>query len=603
LPPSRAEGTPADQAQTIARATFDGFLQSDLMPQGMQAPALIWAAAFLVGPAIFFPIQGMVKYSFIRRFHPELLEPTFWNDRMLFLIMSGGAMGIVSVVLWETLFPARRDAFVLTPLPVPLPVQMLGRLLGLAGFCALFIFLLNGIPAIAFPVVTSPRFLDMPRGVVAHIVSTAAADVFVFFGITALQGLVILAFGRRVSGRLASVAQAGAVLTVLLTLLFIGGIRDVTRDAIVRNDPGDPLLLFNPAAWFLGLYEFLAGTPRPIMSRLAVIAAAAAIVPAAITAGIYAFGYRRLLKRAVETPSRSTRSLPVRILSRVVRWTFVRRPEEQAICAFLIRAISRSGRHSLLMSIYVGASLAMMITFVLPDIIRLGPSALAAPTLAVLALPLVLSAGLTVGIRILITIPAEIPARWLFQTSALTTWRVDAATHKALLLLVLPPVMLTAGLTAGLLWGVELGWLHAVYCGSLALLLCEVVLLGYRGVPLTRPYVPGGSRFHMLWAVYLSIFLTYTITSARLERGLYASDGRQGVLIAAAVFTAFAMAVWGWRKIKLRTVESVTFDPEVPDDEMFKGFNLTEIYAAQAVAAHGSGPAAATRDKTVHGAT
>ena len=70
MTPSPADGRPdgphagaraSDQARTIARATFDGFLESDLMPQGMQAPALIWAAAFLVGPAIFFPIQGMVK--------------------------------------------------------------------------------------------------------------------------------------------------------------------------------------------------------------------------------------------------------------------------------------------------------------------------------------------------------------------------------------------------------------------------------------------------------------------------------------------------------------------------------------------------------------
>jgi hypothetical protein len=506
---------------------------------------------------------------------------------MLFLLMSGGAMGVVSVVLWDTLFPARRDAFVLTPLPVPLPVQMLGRLLGLAAFCVLFILLLNGIPAFAFPIVTSAGFLEMPRGIVAHLVSTAAADVFVFFGITALQGLVILGFGRRVSGRLASIAQAGAVLTVLLSLLFMGGIRALTRDAIVRNDPQDPFLLFNPVAWFLGLYEWIVGTPRPIMGRLALIAVAAAIVPAALTAATYAFGYQRLLKRAVETPSRSTRSLPMRALSRVVRSTFVRRPEEQAICAFLIRAIARSSRHSLLMSIYVGASLAMMITFVLPDIIRLGPSALATPSLAALALPLVLSAGLAVGVRILITIPADMAARWVFQTASISKWRVDAATHKALLLLVLPPVMITAALSAGLLWSVELGWVHAVYCGSLALLLCEGVLIGYHGVPLTRPYVPGGARVHFLWAIYISFFLTYTLTSATLERDLYSAYGRQGPLIATAVFTALSLGLWGLRKYRLRTVEAVTFDPDVPEDEMFQGFNLTEIYAAQAVAAHG----------------
>src|ERR1051326_4896908 len=120
-----------DQAVTIARATFDGFLQSDLMPSGMQAPAMIWAAAFLVAPALCFPAQAMVKYPFIRRFFPERLEATFWNDRMLLMIMSAGAIGLVSVILWDTLFPARRDAFVLTPLPVSVPVQMLGRLFGL----------------------------------------------------------------------------------------------------------------------------------------------------------------------------------------------------------------------------------------------------------------------------------------------------------------------------------------------------------------------------------------------------------------------------------------------------------------------------------------
>src|SRR4051812_40484663 len=143
-----------DQARTIGRATFDGFLQSDLMPTGMQAPALIWVAAFFVAPALLFPVSGLQKYSMIRAFFPARLEGTLWNDRLLFLLMSAGAVGLVSVVLWETLFPARRDAYVLTPLPVSLSVQMLGRLGGLMMLCLVFVVALNAIPSVVFPLVS-----------------------------------------------------------------------------------------------------------------------------------------------------------------------------------------------------------------------------------------------------------------------------------------------------------------------------------------------------------------------------------------------------------------------------------------------------------------
>ena len=157
----------------------------------------------------------------------------------------------------------------------------------------------------------------------------------------------------------------------------------------------------------------------------------------------------------------------------------MRRPEEQAICAFVLRAIARSGRHSMLMSIYVGAGLALMVTSVLPDPIALrlerARRRRASPTLA---LPLVLSAALAVGVRILITIPAEMGARWIFQTTAIAPRRVDAAAHKAMLLLVVPPVVLHGRrCRRRSLWGGALAGLHAVYCGALSSLLCEVLLV------------------------------------------------------------------------------------------------------------------------------
>ena len=574
-----------EQAKTIARATFDGFLQSDLMPSGMQAPAIIWAAAFLVAPALLMPAQHMVKYPMIRRFHPELLEGTFWNDRLLFLLMSAGAVGLVSVVLWDTLFPARRDAFVLTPMPVSMPVQMLGRLGGLLMLCTVFILGLNVIPAIAYPVATAAAFVEMPRRVLGHMAAATMADIFVFFSVTSLQGIVILALGKRTASRFASLAQAGAVLLLLLSLMFFVAIREVTGDALVRGSVDDPVLRFVPFTWFLGLYEFIAGSPRPVMGWLAARGVIGALLPLGITIAIYGFGYKRLLARAVETPPQSTRSLLLTLASKIVRTLVVRRPEEQAICAFLLRAISRSGRHSMLMSIYIGAGLALMVTFALPDVLKLGREGLPSLSVAILALPLVLSVAIGVGARILIAIPADMGARWVFQTTSITPRRVDAAVHKSLLLLVTPPVMVTAAVTAGPLWGPVTAAQHATYCGALSLLLCELLLIGYRGIPLTRPYVPGGSRFHMLWAVYLSAFTTYTYTAARLERDLMRYAGTRGIAIAAAVFAVIAFTLWVWRKLKVRAWTDIPFEAAVPDDQMFQGFNLSEIHTAQAVAA------------------
>ena len=594
---SAALATEIDQIRAIAGATFDGFLQSDLMPQGMQAPALIWAAAFLVGPALFFPTTFLAKYPLIRRFHPEQLEHVFWDDRLLFLMMSAGAMGAVSVVAWDTLFPARRDAFVLTPLPVSLPAQMLGRLGGLLLLCVVFVVALNAIPSATFPATACATFLQMPRAGIGHFVSTAAADLFVFFSVTSLQGLVILSVGRRASARLSPIVQAAAVIGVLLGLLFINPIRAATTAAVLRGQLSDPLLGWNPAAWFLGLYELIAGTPRPLMTALAERATVAALTPVAITVSIYVFGYQRLLKRAVETPPRSTRSWLGRAASATVRTVFVRRPQEQAVVAFLLRAISRSSRHSMLMAIYVGVGIALVATFGLSEYIRLGPAVLTsplapwpgrgAPPMAILVMPLVVSAALACGLRILIAIPAEMNARWVFQTAAITTWQADSAAHKAMLLIVVPPVMLVAALSAGGLWGAAIGGAHAVYCGALAILLCEIALLTYRGIPLTRPYVPGGSRFHFLWAVYLSAFLTYTYSAVGLEVTVLRWAGATGVVRAAAVVGGFALALWAARKYRLRDVDAVPFEADLLDDETFKGFNLSEIHAAQAVAAQG----------------
>ena len=129
-----------------------------------------------------------------------------------------------------------------------------------------------------------------------------AADAFVFFGLTTVQGVLLVAAGRRASERAAPIVQMGTHLVVLLTLLFIGPLREATSEALARGDASDPILRWVPLAWFVGLYEIVGGTSRAIMLPLAARGVIAAVVPLLLTVALYLLAFRRLCARAIETP-------------------------------------------------------------------------------------------------------------------------------------------------------------------------------------------------------------------------------------------------------------------------------------------------------------
>jgi hypothetical protein len=74
------------------------------------------------------------------------------------------------------------------------------------------------------------------------------------------------------------------------------------------------------------------------------------------------------------------------------------------------------------------------------------------------------------------------------------------------------------------------------------------------------------------------------MTSAALEKDVMRSAGATGIAWAVGVFATIAFALWARRKWKVREWTDVPFEAEMPEDQMFQGFNLSEIHAAQAVA-------------------
>ena len=91
-------------------------------------------------------------------------------------------IGFVALFIWDGVFPDRRDARILTPLPVPGRVLIGARLLALGTLCAIFIVGINAFPTVFYaPTITHfGGATNQVQGLLAFVLVNAFAGIFVF---------------------------------------------------------------------------------------------------------------------------------------------------------------------------------------------------------------------------------------------------------------------------------------------------------------------------------------------------------------------------------------------------------------------------------------
>ena len=83
-----------------------------------QAQVVIWSLAFLATPRLILP----VKFADQRAADapdPGSMVHALLVFRLFFITLTMTAIGFVALMIWDGIFPDRRDARILTPLPVP----------------------------------------------------------------------------------------------------------------------------------------------------------------------------------------------------------------------------------------------------------------------------------------------------------------------------------------------------------------------------------------------------------------------------------------------------------------------------------------------------
>ena len=537
------------QLRTLARATFGSFFESELMASGLpQVRLVIFAAVVLMIPATQLPMHAWYEYLVASRRSPEMLDILMWPHKLLFVTFGMVGTAVIALIIWDNVFPDRRDVFIIGHLPIPNRTVLGARLLALTALMGL-IALGAALPSALFYGTVAGGYsrAGILRTIAAHFIATMGASMFSFLLLLCLQGLLINIVPGRWLQRAMVVLQFLFVVASLEALLFMFPVAEALRQAILPNAAAPSAwMTWLPPAWFLGLYEALVGTSRPIRHLgLPAVASLACLLPFAF--GLYVFTYARLTKRAVEgRDAQRDGFLPHRepLLSSAAAM-LTRSSIGQGVGRFAVMTIVRSRKHRLLLTIFAGVGTTAAAMGVLVPLSRRVNLSTALSLETLLPVGLVLVFSLMVGQRTLFAIPAEPAANWVFKLNAADDARlyVRGASAAMMALSVVPVILMLAPVHV-----VVLGPLVAVYHSALLFaagwLLAELVLNNFLRVPFTSAFNAPAARARWMWPFWLIGFSLFSFTLARVERFLLGRPLRAGLLVALLGVAAFAVRLW-----------------------------------------------------------
>lgn len=572
------------QVALLRRAFFERMFESDLMPDGLpQVQLVIWGALLAAMPTTGYPALVIDKYAKAQFIQPLALE--FAADRMVLITLSMVAMGVVGLVIWDGVFPDRRDVRILGPVPIPTSHFVRARLAALGRVYVLFAIPICLPQSFVFALAVAGFGDPVPRltGIGSHLAAVIMACSFVFCALIAVQCALLLLFGRR-AAQAASVAfQLVFAVGLVQILFFVGELGRVLREG-GQSHEGLSALAALPATWFFGLYEALSGTgdgTALAFARVAVGMTAASIV---LAVGMYASSYRLLSRRALEGPAPRTRTMRRVAVAALLPSTaggVFRSPLRTAVRQFAVRTLARSRGHRMMLAVYAGVTLAILISSALSVAIRDGGSGAWRPGVALLSMPLVMQFFLMIGIRVIAAIPAEPKARWAFRACepADRTAAVSGTRDVMMMLVVIPSVMFA--LAQGLVfWGPAAAAAHAVFCLALGSLFAELMVARNGKLPFACTYFPGRSHVFTLWPLYLAVFFLYAVVFAAIDGALLSRPRALAVFCTIALIAGRTLAFF--RARSLAALPGLRFEEEDPD-AIFEGFNLSEGLAAQSL--------------------
>jgi hypothetical protein len=317
-----------------------------------------------------------------------------------------------------------------------------------------------------------------------------AAGVFMYGAVLGVQGLAAQVLPRRLFLRCSGSLQLAAICAIMGVYFLqpgFGGLDDLAFNSVWR------MIQWLPSYWFLGLYQQLNGSLHPALQPLARRAWLGLAVVVCVSTVAYTLSYWRTLRKIVEEPDIGPGSPHLGWLPRFGNQA------QTAIGQFSVRTLARSKQHRLIVGFYLGIGLA--ITSLM---LKGSPGALNNPwreeSMLLWAASSMMIVLAVVGTRVAFALPLDLRANWIFRVigtrAGLAT---QAAGRRALLLVAVAPVWLATAVACLAIWPGRQNAAHLVVLGFVGMIGADLCLLRFRKIAFTCSYLPGRSRFNMVF--------------------------------------------------------------------------------------------------------
>jgi hypothetical protein len=325
----------------------------------------------------------------------------------------------------------------------------------------------------------------------------------------------------------------------------------------------DSLLRWLPSFWFLGLYQSWQQKPTAELNRLAQLALPATAALFISMTIAYALSYRRRFRAVLESTQRRAGSRGFRLVPSVLDLLASRTQGFERAChRFAVRALLRNEAHRLCLAVALGLGWLLEFQSILDS------SGGAQPSVALIEGPLIAVYLLVLALRLAFEIPATLPGSWIYRSllDPLGNQTVGVA-RRVMLAFLVPAVLLPSCAYFWWRWNWGAALLEAGCLLSLSACLIEILLSGYRKIPLTCPLPGIRQNFLALCLTQFLAFEAFTQIGAGVERWIFEHPPRFVWLPGAM------LAAWIWRRrqqrLALEAGEAelgITFESAPPPD-------------------------------------